>query len=396
MFQVYKTFTRPDGLKEQRKFRGKTLEEAERKRDRAIWEYEQGLLCYNDKTTIAAYASQWIEKQERMKKPLTKDAISRLQKHVIANIGGLTVRGVKPLHIETCLAEVAGTSQSNINKTWGVMYRLFKAMVNDELLLRNPMDKVEKPKGTVGKRRPLTQIEQEVFRAVLHESMMAEDIRRRYDLIFGIVFGCGLRPGEVRALSWSNVILDKKYPYVRVTNAVKREDGTIGGPKTSAGRRDVMIPLWLAAYLRQYYTEWVEERKKTAVGSLLLFPSLNGSPVSKTFLERRWRRFLNRMDLLSGAETYRNQIIIHSPNIGRDLTAYYLRHTYRTNLAEWEVNPLVAAYWMGHDDSRINDIGYASVTQKMIRAAIDIVNREEEKRVNTAFIQTDTFLEGER
>ena len=65
MFQVYKTFTRPDGLKEQRKFRGKTLEEAERKRDRAIWEYEQGLLCYNDKTTIATYASQWALNKRR-------------------------------------------------------------------------------------------------------------------------------------------------------------------------------------------------------------------------------------------------------------------------------------------------------------------------------------------
>ena len=386
MAQVYKTFIKPDGTKIQMKFRGKTQKEAEQKRDKAIWEYENGLLCYNDKTTLKAFADEWQERRNKLGKPLTEDAKRRLNDHILANIGGISVKEIRPRHVEMCLAEVAGSSQSNIDKTWNVLQQLFQAAQRDELLRRDPLEQVDKPKGTRKRRRPMTPEEQAAFMAVLHDSMTTTDKQRRYDLIFGITYACGLRPGEVRALSWPDIIMDSEQAQICVTQAVKTGGVEIGAPKTAAGVRNVYLPDWLLGYLRQYFSEWKEMRQHSAAQSLLLFPAKSGKPLTKKAVEIRWKRFLNRMDLFYGAQTYRNQIILHAPQIGQDLRHYYLRHTFRTNLAEWGINPLVAAYWMGHSDAAVNDIGYATVTPRMIKAAAQKAELKWQEYLNTILI----------
>lgn len=132
------------------------------------------------------------------------------------------------------------------------------------------------------------------------------------------------------------------------------------------------------------------ERKRDAAirelmrGQLSFDSRMTVARYAEGYIERRcWDWLLNRMDIAAGAQLYRNQITQHSM-IGRDLTPYYLRHTYRTNLAEWGVNPLVAAYWMGHaEGDDITDIGYAHLTPAMIEQAASIVEQASRNKKGT-------------
>ncbi len=383
MYQKYYTFTKPGGDKVKVKFRGKTEEEAIRRRDQAILEYEQGLFFFNNKTSLADYAQEYIQR-----KKLSADGKRRLQRHVIANIGQFAIKDIRVAHIEKCLQEVVGSSSSNINKTWSVMYRLFQTIVNDDILMKNPMDKVERPRGTRGRRRPLNTTEQKLFRQVLHESMACADAgsSRRADLLFGLTYACGLRPGEVRALSWKNVFLhEKPFPFIRVCSAVKTKSRSIGEPKTEAGKRDVPIPDWFAVYLRQYFKEW----KASGSQNPLLFPAVDGEPLSEAAYQNRWLLLLKRMAEVAEKTRSGNKMSAKAA-IGSELTPYYLRHTYRTNLMEAKVEPMVAGHWMGHDSHIFSDIGYAHITNQIIEDAVKALNKYElscaytpEKRKNS-------------
>ena len=360
-----KTFTLPDGTKKTVKFRGRTAREAEAKRNRAVYEYEQGRYLVNNNMTIARYVEQLQQTRD-----LSQDMRNRLQRHVVANIGTLRVQDVRASHVDLCLAQVRGTSASNIDKTWMALQLLFKSLLRDDLILRNPLDKLDKPKGHTGHRRALNSYEQQILRQTMTQSMQEG---REQDLIWCLIYACGLRPGEARALTWSNIYLDSPlaaWPFLRITSAIKKDTQQIGAPKTSAGMRDVPIPEWVVPYLQQL--------RSKATGTLL-FPAPSGRIMGEQLYRNRWHSFLRRMDLAAGAKTYRNKIVQHSM-IGQDLTPYYLRHTYRTNLAEAGVNPLVSAYWMGHSDRGVNDIGYAHLTEQMIAEAVEILNAKDHSR----------------
>lgn len=348
------TFTLPDGTKKRVYFCGKTEKEALAKMNKAIYDYEAGQYLLSNSMTVRRFVDQLKQSRE-----LTEDVKRRLENHVCANIGGVKVQDLKPSHIDLCLNMVRDSSSSNIDKTWNVCSMLCKALIRDDLILRNPMDKVDKPHGSKGKRRALTAWEQRIFLKTLEKPQ---------DYFWAVIYGCGLRPGEVRALTWGNVYFDRSicgFPFIRVAAAVKKETQEIGLPKTAAGLRDVPIPDWLVDILLKL--------KRDNKGSTLVFPAPGGRQLTEQTVKRRWAAFFNRMDIRAGAKTYRNKIVQHSA-LGQDIKAYFLRHTYRTNLAECGVSQLVAAHWMGHSEAGVNDVGYAHVTDQMLRDAYGVMN----------------------
>lgn len=89
---------------------------------------------------------------------------------------------------------------------------------------------------------------------------------------------------------------------------------------------------------------------------------------------KAWKSLLREMDLLAGAQTYRNKIIIHSDAIGQDLTPYNLRHTYATELAEKGVPLKTAQYLLGHSDIRVTANIYTHITKTIIEEAREKIN----------------------
>ena len=81
---------------------------------------------------------------------------------------------------------------------------------------------------------------------------------------------------------------------------------------------------------------------------------------------------MREWDIAAGAELYRNQVIKHM--IDQEITPYYLRHTYATELAENSVDIKTAQYLLGHSDIKMTAEIYTHVTEKMIETARAKIN----------------------
>lgn len=332
-YTEYLTVELPDGSKKTLRFTSVNRKTAKEKRDAAMRDYAAGVMVFSKKTAVQDYAAKWADQMQ-----LRADDRSRLQRSCIDLIGGLELGQVRATNIRDCYATVAGKSKSLINKTCGVISRMFRCAHADELIPRNPCDLVARPAGTVKDRRSMNELEEAVFLELLQERV--RDPRHWYDIALGISYACGLRPGEVRALTRSNIYLDAPQPQICVTQACKDKSREIGPPKTAAGEREVPIPLWFVPLLKAALA--------IAPPSLWLVPGQDGGCLTYQTYTRRWGYFYREMQRQAGGKLYRNKLV--ASEIGNDLTPYCLRHTYCTNLACAGVQEVIAMRWMGHDD----------------------------------------------
>ena len=100
---------------------------------------------------------------------------------------------------------------------------------------------------------------------------------------------CGLRRGEIGALSLDNVLLAERVVEVRRNLTEHR---TLKGPKTRAGVRDVPVPAQVAevlsAWIAQFYIPNPER---------LLFAGRDGKPLQLNLMQFLWTELLKRADL---------------------------------------------------------------------------------------------------
>ena len=357
------TATMADGSKKRVKVRGKNEKEANKKLARLQAEYEMGLRTLNNNTPFARWVETWLEtyKKPSVQASTYTETKRRVAKTFIPDLGNLKVSEIKPTNIQTCINRLEGKANSTIRKNVIDIKSIFKYAAINDIIIKDPTLGIITPAGYSGSRRALTQQEENIFRAVLP--------KHDKGLMFAISLACGLRPGEVRALTWSNVNLKERT--LSVTNAVMQSSLKIKPPKSAAGMRTVPIPAWLA--------DMFALQTKSSLG--LVFDRGRGLPYSEQQYMRAWNSFYKLMDIEGGAKLYRNKIIMHSDIIEWEkLTPYYLRHTYATRLAEAGVDMKTAQYLLGHADIKMTAQVYTHVTDKMIDKARNIIDHAETLR----------------
>jgi integrase len=160
----------------------------------------------------------------------------------------------------------------------------------------------------------------------------------------------GLRLGEVLALRWSGVDLDKKVIQVREALEETKEHGIrFKTPKSKAGRRDVTLPDILVDCLRDHRKAQLELRMRLGIGKLpddaLLFTDLHGAPLSRISSSWRWSDFADSIGL-------------------PDVTFHGLRHTHASQLIDAGVDIVTISRRLGHAKPDITLRIYAHLFRK--------------------------------
>ncbi len=347
-----KTIVLYDGTKKRIFARAGSEAEAIKK----LSDMEAGQSVINERVSLSTWAEEWVDTY--LKPTVNGDAYSMyetiLRLHILPKLGALPLATIRPIQLQRCINDMENMSSSLISKTRIVLTGLFRDARLNRLIVNDPTESLKWPKGYSNERRALTPEEREIFMKVLPQ--------HHRGAMFGLMLGCGLRPGEVRALRW----MDIKDGHVYVQHAIKKDGNVMGEPKSKAGIRVIPIPPWLFDILSHM-----------SKSSMFLFPDSNGSYISARRQRESWSSFKRLMYIEAGVPTFRNQIIEEAAKESSiyDITMYYLRHTYATILIENGMDIRTVQYLMGHSNISVTSKIYTHITNAVVTAARDRIDQ---------------------
>lgn len=243
---------------------------------------------------------------------------------------------VKRHHLQRLLNDVGSSTYGPKNKPYSektvkeirsLLYMIFEQATIDEVIPRNPANKLNVSGTEAVKREALTSEQQKI-------ALKAAETVRIGPIVL-LMYYCGLRRGEALALivndiKDSRLIINKQVTYPDVQGQKGRK-AVLGPPKTKAGVREVPIPKPLSPILDNI----INETKKNH--SLILFQGSDNGYLSYSSIKRGWESFENACNKISDGAF--GHVVEHQ-----------LRNTYCTNLFEMGVDMLTAQKYMGHDN----------------------------------------------
>jgi integrase len=238
---------------------------------------------------------------------------------------------------------LAGLSEETIKKYQQVLYRFFQTATWAGHTLRNPVFDIRLPKcrPTIHRRRITGKEREMILQLAEHHPM---------GLYIKVMLYCGLRTMEVAALDGRHIDLSKRLIHVR--QAVKT-DGTIGEPKSRAGKRDIPIPDALLRDLQrldlQPYAPAIPHHGRSGP-----------TRYTETTVKSGWRDF-------------KKQLAKMGP-VAPDLCLYDLRHTYCTDLEAAGVPINIARDLMGHASVTVTSRVYTHRTEESLERARDLID----------------------
>jgi integrase len=177
-----------------------------------------------------------------------------------------------------------------------------------------------------------------------HQGPQSQDIELVSTVAMVALFG-GLRLGEVLALRWTNVDLDRKVLRVVETLEQTKAFGIrFKAPKSKAGKRNVTMPDILVEALQKHRKAQLELRVQLGLGKLpddaLLFSTIEGHPLSTIDVSCEWGRVAGRIGI-------------------PEITFHALRHTHASQLIDAGVDIATISKRLGHATPAITLSVYA-------------------------------------
>jgi integrase len=248
---------------------------AETELSKAVADYSRGLLGASEDIALKEYADKWLSRQ----KGLAANSILAYRReldYALELLGKMKLKSVKPHHIKDCLVTLSerimnGTggkpmSSRTLGKIRTRLKSVFREAVNDQIIYVNPCDGVRPLRQPTPE--PMGIALDEVQMTRLHELGLAlyeAGVARLFPAIF--TAAClGLRRGEVMALRWEDIDLEKNILRVRRSLSINEAKPVLGDLKTRHSKRDIPLPLSLKnlLLLHQERQKLERERAETA------------------------------------------------------------------------------------------------------------------------------------
>lgn len=323
--------------------RAKDLADYEVKKALLIKDLETGKVI-ESKMLVRDWAVEWLEtyKIGTCGDKTYKDYITRLERHILPEIGHIRLKDVKPVHLQRVMQNMKGMSQSRIDKIYQCLGQLFDAAEQNDLVQKSPARGLNKPKGSSGSHRAITDEERRVILKVAST--------HKHGLWVKLMLFCGLRTGETARVKVCHFDFEKKLLFI---------DGT----KTANAPRMVPVP-----------DELLQEVKALNKSPFdYLFLNQQGKPLNKQNYIRMWKNIKRVMHIEMGGQIYRNQVI-PPYMVAEDLVPYCLRHTFCTDLQDAGVPINVARDLMGHSDIALTSKIYTHTTETTIESAANLLS----------------------
>jgi integrase len=187
---------------------------------------------------VADYLDRWLKASvEGTVAVTTADRYEQVVRlHLVPRIGEVRLDKLTPLHLESLYADLArdGLAAGTRRKIAEVIVNALNHAVGLKLIPSSPAAGVKRPK--------MEQQEISILDDVQVRALLAEARGVRLGAFFALAVYSGLREGELLALQWSDIDLERRTVRVERTLAQVKGAFLVKEPKTKRSRRTVTVP----------------------------------------------------------------------------------------------------------------------------------------------------------
>jgi integrase len=332
-----------------------TKREAQVEAARLISEQKNGTAVEPSRLTLAAFFERWIEHMQGQVSPRSHERYAELcRKNLAPLLGGLTLTKLQPAHISAAYAKAltsgrrdgsGGLSARTVVHMHRVLREALQQAVRWQMLPRNPADACKPPRV---ERKPM-----QTYDLAQTAELLAAIRGSRFfiPVVFAVL--CGLRRGEIAALRWGQVDLEKGQLAV-VQSAEQTRAGVRYKDPKSGRTRTIALSGIVVEELRAHRIKQAQELLRLGLrvtDATFICTREDGQPLQPLTLTHDWDRKL--------AKTALPRIRFHD-----------LRHAHATHLLSSGVHPKVASERLGHSKIGITLDLYSHVLPGMQEDAV--------------------------
>lgn len=315
----------PNGKQFRRSVYGKTRTEVQQKLTRLQNQRLDGSLIARERLTVAGLLDRWLTSWTSNLRDNSKRRYQEcVDRFIKPALGTMDITKVRPANIRTMLDDLEGKGIGPRQRLYvfQTIRRVLNVAVKLELVVRNVTKSVDPPKV---RRRPIAALTPDQANAVM-DSVKGT----RWEALFLLALSTGMRQGELFALSWADIDLDRGVIAVRHSLEEVNSRLTIKEPKSDSGRRSIRLDPADVAALKDHrqrlgavaFVEWV-------------FPDADGNLLRKSnFLRKVWEPIRDALDL-------------------KGVRFHDLRHSAASFMLRAGVHPKVAQSRLGHSTIKL-------------------------------------------
>lgn len=197
--------------------------------------------------TVGQLLDRWLQSSKSKTGTRTFEERERVVRtHLRPRLGGPKLAKLTPLHVEGLYADMgsAGVGASTIRRAADMLGAALSHARNLKLIPFNPASAVSKPKEPAREMLFLTPEQVKIL-------LEAARGQRCYPLLV-LALATGCRQGELLALTWDDIDLQKGTLTVRRSLAQTDQGFEVKEPKTAASRRTLALPEFAVGVLTQH------------------------------------------------------------------------------------------------------------------------------------------------
>lgn len=358
---------KPDGKPVRKYIYAKTIRELESKVADYRQRLMQGMIPGDEKMTFGQIAEIWLrDYKPTIEVNTRKKYTTLLQKHLLPELSTIRLRELKPFHLQAVINRLAmeGYATATLKEIKTTAAQILDIAVDNDIVFRNVFSKVSIPRIEPSERRALTEKE-----IALVSSTYAG---HRMGLAAMLMLYCGLRRGEMIALTWKDIDLDCARLQVNKAAYFDGNRSYIKSPKTKSGTRWIPVPEGLLEFLRG----------AARAPDCVVCPNAKGGMMTQIAFKRAWDSYLFYLNVQAGGRGRKRgkndengrHTFLPPVQMIENITPHMLRHTYASMLYEAGVDVKSAQRFMGHSSIEITLRVYTHLSEQKEKQAVDVLN----------------------
>lgn len=360
---------------------GRNLKEVKKKFNESLYDNEKEINI-RDNIKLDDWYEKWMDVYKyNVIRDNTKRHYNHVyKKHISPYLGRFYIKDITQLQIRELIKSLdkRGYQYETQNKVRVLLLDLFNKAMIDEFINKNPA------KGITVRRN-----EKDIVVLSLEEQNSFFECCKGtfYDNFFNAAVSSGMRIGELAALRWEDVDIEKKVIHVKRTLVYQKYDDDacktfhFEEPKTKASKRDIPINRQCEIALKKQYMQKNVicekapiEKKPDKQFQDLLFTTKYNTPLNSQIICDAIKKIVAEVNLM---RSYTDEM--------ETFSCHCFRHTFATRCFESGIQPKTVQSYLGHSTLQMTMDLYTSVLSEHMSSEME--------KLDKSMGDSDSFME---